>query len=80
MALAGRYARQRYMFRFTLLAFTLGTSLQTVFVAMLVSMLGPSLALRGQDGSLHDAVLVKAADDSPAPRQLLPAQRLGLLL
>ena len=40
----------------TLLALTLGFSLQTVFVAMLVSMLGPSLALRGPDGSLHEAV------------------------
>lgn len=41
----------------TLHALTLGFSLQTVFVAMLISMLGPSLALRGSDGSLHDAVL-----------------------
>jgi len=40
----------------TLLALTIGCSLQTVFIAMLVSMLGPSLALRGPDGSLHDAV------------------------
>ena len=30
--------------------------LQTVFIAMLVALLGPSLALRGPDGSLHEAV------------------------
>lgn len=40
----------------TLLSVTLGCALQTVFVSMLVAMLGPNLALRGPDESLHDAV------------------------
>uniref|UniRef100_A0A7S4C6D9 Uncharacterized protein n=1 Tax=Chrysotila carterae TaxID=13221 RepID=A0A7S4C6D9_CHRCT len=40
----------------SLLTITLGCGLQTVLIAMLVAMLGPSLALRGPDGSLHDAV------------------------
>jgi len=40
----------------SLLTITLGFGLQTVLIAMLVAMLGPSLALRGPDGSLHDAV------------------------
>ena len=44
------------MFFLTLLAITLGTSLQTVYVAMLVALFGPHLALRGPDGSLQDAV------------------------
>jgi len=40
----------------SLLTLTLGCGLQTVVVAMLVAMLGPSLALRGPDGALHDSV------------------------
>lgn len=40
----------------SLLAITLGCSLQTVFTSMLVALFGPQLALRGPDGSLHDAV------------------------
>ena len=40
----------------SLLTFTIGVGLQVVLIAMLVAMLGPSLALRGPDGSLHDAV------------------------
>jgi len=40
----------------SILTLCLGTGLQTVLIAMLVAMLGPSLALRGPDGSLHDAV------------------------
>jgi len=41
----------------SLLTACMGLGLQTVLVAMLVAMLGPSLALRGPDGSLHDAVV-----------------------
>ena len=40
----------------SLLSVTLGCSLQTIFVSMLVALLGPQLALRGPEGSLHDAV------------------------
>jgi len=40
----------------SLLTVTLGCSLQTVFISMLVALFGPQLALRGPDGSLHDAV------------------------
>ena len=40
----------------SLLSITLGCALQTVYVAMLVALFGPQLALRGPDGSLHDAV------------------------
>uniref|UniRef100_A0A6U7JF87 Uncharacterized protein n=1 Tax=Haptolina brevifila TaxID=156173 RepID=A0A6U7JF87_9EUKA len=40
----------------SLLSVTLGCSLQTIFVSMLVALLGPQLALRGPDGSLRDAV------------------------
>ena len=40
----------------SLLTVTMGIGLQTVLVAMLVAMLAPSLALRGPDGSLGDAV------------------------
>jgi hypothetical protein len=41
----------------SLLTACMGLGLQTVLIAMLVAMLGPSLALRGPDGSLHDAVV-----------------------
>jgi len=41
----------------SLLTVSMGLGLQTVLVAMLVAMLAPSLALRGPDGSLHDAVV-----------------------
>ncbi len=41
----------------TLLTCTMAVGLQTVLIAMLVAMLAPSLALRGPEGSLHDAVL-----------------------
>lgn len=44
------------MFFLSLLSITLGTALQTVYVAMLVALFGPHLALRGPDGALHDAV------------------------
>lgn len=44
------------MFFLTLLSVTLGCALQTVYVAMLVALFGPHLALRGPDGALHDAV------------------------
>ena len=40
----------------SLLSITLGCALQTVYVSMLVALFGPQLALRGPDGSLHDAV------------------------
>ena len=40
----------------SLLTMAMGCGLQTVLIAMLVAMLGPSLALRGGDGALHDAV------------------------
>lgn len=40
----------------SLLSVTLGCALQTVFTSMLVALFGPQLALRGPDGSLHDAV------------------------
>ena len=40
----------------SLLAITIGFALQTVYVSMLVALFGPQLALRGPDGSLHDAV------------------------
>jgi hypothetical protein len=40
----------------SLLTACMGLGLQTVLIAMLVAMLGPSLALRGPDGSLADAV------------------------
>lgn len=39
-----------------ILTITLGLNLQLLFICMLVSLLGPQLALRGPDGSLHDAV------------------------
>ena len=40
----------------SLLSITLGCALQTVFVSTLVALFAPQLALRGPDGSLHDAV------------------------
>ena len=40
----------------SLLSITLGFALQTVYVSTLVALFGPQLALRGPDGSLHDAV------------------------
>lgn len=40
----------------SLLSITIGCALQTVFVAMLAALFGPNLALRGPEGSLHDAV------------------------
>ena len=43
-------------FFLSLLSITLGCALQTVYVAMLLAFFGPHLALRGPDGSLHDAV------------------------
>ena len=40
----------------SLLSVTLGCGLQTVFLSTLLALLAPQLALRGPDGSLHDAV------------------------
>ena len=40
----------------SLLSITLGSALQTVYVSTLVALFAPQLALRGPDGSLHDAV------------------------
>ena len=39
-----------------MLTITMGLNLQLLFICMLVALLGPQLALRGPDGSLHDAV------------------------